>query len=96
MPASFNWKKQFCLISECEIDSASLYFEQIERRGESVRVLVVDALDLESANKLFGQSPYLVSAARQLKLSEFVLVRICGHDYGFASRSLDDVEKKTQ
>ncbi|NCS30554.1 MAG: hypothetical protein GPJ18_19220 [Microcystis aeruginosa F13-15] len=96
MSASFNWKKQFCLISECEIEgSATLYFDWVERCDQLVRVLVVDALDLQSASKLFGQSPYLVSAARQMKLSEFVLIRLNGHDYGFASRSsLDDVEKK--
>lgn len=86
-----NWKKQFCLISECEIGSASLYFDWVERRGESVRVLVVDALDLQSADNLWSQSVYLVSAARQLKLSEFILVRLNGHDYGFTSRSLEDV-----
>ena len=95
MSASFNWKKQFCLISECEIEgSATLYFDWVERCDQLVRVLVVDALDLQSADKLWGQAPYLVSAARQMKLSEVVLVRLNGHDYGFSSRSLDDVEQK--
>jgi len=38
-----DWKKQFILISECDLEGkVSLYFEQIERRGESVKVLVVD------------------------------------------------------
>ncbi|MFM6324959.1 MAG: hypothetical protein ACKPGT_25375 [Microcystis sp.] len=56
--------------------------------------LVVEALDLQSADKLWGQALYLVSAARQLKLSEFVLIRLNGHDYRFASRSLEDVGKQ--
>lgn len=91
---SVELQRQFSLISECEIEGkADLYFDWIERRGESVKVLVIDAFDLAIADKLWGQSVYLVSAARQLRLSQFCLVRCKGHDYGFSSRSLEDVRK---
>lgn len=85
-----NWKKQFCLISECEIGSASLYFEQIERRGESVKVLVVDAFDFLIASKFWEQRAYLVSAARQLKLSQFCLIKFRGNRYGLAMMGVED------
>ena len=86
-----NWKKQFCLISECEIGSASLYFEQIERRGESVKVLVVDAFDEWIASKLWDQRAYLVSAARQLKLSQFCLIKFrWNRRYGLAMMGVED------
>jgi len=86
---SVELQRQFCLISECEIEGkADLYFELIERRGESVETLVIDAFDLAIADKLWKQSVYLVSAARQLKISQFCLVRYQGHNYGFTSRSL--------
>lgn len=84
---SVELQRQFCLVSECEIEGkADLYFEWIERRGESVKTLVIDAFDLAIADKLWKQSGYLVSAARQLKISQFCLVRCKGHDYGFTSR----------
>lgn len=90
-----DWKKQFCLISECEIGSASLsaslYFEQIERRGELVRVLVVDAFDESIASKLWEQRAYLVSAARQMGISQFCLVKVCGNRrYGLAMMGVED------
>lgn len=86
-----NWKKQFCLISECEIGSASLYFEQIERRGESVKVLVVDAFDEWIASKLWDQRAYLVSAARQMGISQFCLIKCRGNRrYGLAMMGVED------
>jgi hypothetical protein len=78
-------KRQFVLISECEIEEkADLYFEQIERRGESVRVLVVDFFDFAIASKLWDQRAYLVSAARQVGLSRFCLIKCCGERFGLA------------
>ena len=87
-----DWKKQFCLISECEIEGkASLYFEQIQRRGESVKVLVVDAFDFLIASKLCSQSAYLVSAARQMGLSRYCLVKCRGNRFfGLAMMGLED------
>lgn len=86
-----DWKKQFILISECEIEGkASLYFEQIERRGESVKVLVVDFFDESIASKLWNQRAYLVSAARQMGLSQFCLIKCRGHRYGLAMMGLED------
>jgi hypothetical protein len=87
-----DWKKQFILISECDLEGkASLYFEQIERRGESVKVLVVDAFDFLIASKLCSQSAYLVSAARQLKLSQYCLIKCRGHRFfGLAMMGVED------
>jgi hypothetical protein len=85
MSEVLNWKKQFILISECEIEGkADLYFEQIERRGESVRVLVVDAFDFAIASKLWDQRAYLVSAAQQIGLSRFCLIKCGGERFGLA------------
>jgi hypothetical protein len=86
-----DWKKQFSLISECEIEEkADLYFEQIERRGESIRVLVVDCFDFAIASKLWGQRAYLVSAARQIGLSRFCLLKCGGERFGLAMMSQED------
>jgi len=87
-----DWKKQFIAISECDLEGkASLYFEQIERRGESVKVLVVDAFDFLIASKFWEQRAYLVSAARQLKLSQFCLIKFRGNRcYGLAMMGVED------
>jgi hypothetical protein len=91
MSEVLNWKKQFILISECEIEGkADLYFEQIERRGESVRVLVVDAFDFLIASKLWDQRAYLVSAARQIGLSRFCLIKCGGERLGLAMMGRED------
>ena len=87
-----DWKKQFIAISECDLEGkASLYFEQIERRGESVKVLVVDAFEDSIAFDLWEQRAYLVSAARQLKLSRYCLVKCRGHRFfGLAMMGVED------
>ncbi len=87
-----DWKKQFILISECDLEGkASLYFEQIERRGESVKVLVVDFFDESIASKFWDQRAYLVSAARQMGLSQFCLVKVRGdRRYGLAMMGVED------
>lgn len=84
-------KRQFALVSECDLEGkAEIYFEQIERRGESVRVTVVDAFEDSIASTLWEQRAYLVSAARQLKLSRFCLVKVCGNRYGLAMMGVED------
>ena len=85
-------KRQFALISECDLDGkAEIYFEQIERRGESVRVTVVDAFEDSTAFDLWEQRAYLVSAARQLKLSRFCLVKCRGlRFFGLAMMGVED------
>lgn len=85
-------KRQFALISECDLEGkAEIYFEQIERRGESVRVTVVDAFDFLIASTLWKQRAYLVSAARQLKLSRFCLVKCLGQRvFGLAMMGVED------
>lgn len=84
-------KRQFALISECDLEGkAEIYFEQIERRGESVRVTVVDAFDEWIASALWEQRAYLVSAARQLKLSRFCLIKFRGNRYGLAMMGVED------
>lgn len=85
-------KRQFALISECDLDGkAEIYFEQIERRGESVRVTVVDAFDFLIASTLWEQRAYLVSAARQLKLSRYCLVKCRGlRFFGLAMMGVED------
>ena len=86
-----DWKKQFSLISECDFEEkADLYFERIERRGESVRVLVVDAFDFAIASKLWEQRAYLVSAARQIGLSRFCLIKCGGERFGLAMMGRED------
>jgi hypothetical protein len=91
MSEVLNWKKQFFLISECEIEGkADLYFEQIERRGESVKVLVVDFFDESIASKFWDQRAYLVSAARQMGISQFCLIKFRGNRYGLAMMGAED------
>ena len=84
-------KRRFVLISECDLDGkAEIYFEQIERRGESVRVVVVDVFEPSIASTLWEQRAYLVSAARQLKLSRFCLIKFRGNRYGLAMMGVED------
>jgi hypothetical protein len=84
-------KRQFALISECEIEGkADLYFENIERRGESVRVLVVDCFDFAIASNFWEQRAYLVSAARQVGLSRFCLIKCGGTRFGLAMMGRED------
>ena len=84
-------KRQFALISECDLDGkAEIYFEQIERRGESVRVVVVDAFEDSIASTLWEQRAYLVSAARQVGLSRFCLIKCGGNRYGLAMMGVED------
>lgn len=84
-------KRQFALISECDLEGkAEIYFEQIERRGESARVLVVDAFEDLIASTLWEQRAYLVSAARQVELSRFCLIKCRGNRYGLAMMAVED------
>lgn len=84
-------KRQFALISECDLEGkAEIYFEQIKRRGESVRVTVVDAFDFLIASTLWEQRAYLVSAARQVGLSRFCLIKCGGNRYGLAMMGAED------
>jgi|688.fasta_scaffold416754_2 hypothetical protein len=85
-----DWKKQFSLISECDFEEkADLYFELIER-GESFKVLVVDCFDFAIASKLWDQRAYLVSAARQIGLSRFCLIKCGGERFGLAMMGRED------
>lgn len=84
-------KRQFALISECELEGKTeIYFEQIERRGESVKVVVVDAFEDSIASTLWEQRAYLVSAARQVGLSRFCLIKCRGNRYGLAMMAAED------
>jgi len=84
-------KRQFALFSECELEGkAEIYFEQIERRGESVKVLVVDAFEDSIASTLWEQKAYLVSAARQVGLSRFCLIKCRGNRHGLAMMGVED------
>jgi hypothetical protein len=67
-----------------------LFENAIERRGESVRVLVVDAFDFAIASKLWEQRAYLVSAARQIGLSRFCLIKCGGERFGLAMMGRED------
>lgn len=84
-------KRQLALISECDFEEkAEIYFEQIERRGESVRVLVVDAFDFVIASTLWKSRTILVSAARQIGLSRFCLIKCAGSRIGLAMMGQED------
>ena len=85
-------KRQFALISECDLEGkAEIYFEQIERRGAWVKVVVVDVFEPSTAFDLWEQRAYLVSAARQLKLSRYCLVKCRGlRFFGLAMMGVED------
>jgi len=84
-------KRRFVLISECDLEGkAEIYFEQIERRGGSVKVVVVDAFEDSIASTLWEQRAYLVSAARQVGLSRFCLIKCCKNRIGLAMMAMED------
>ena len=85
-------KRQFALVSECELEGkAEIYFEQIERRGALVKVVVVDVFESSIAFDLWEQRAYLVSAARQLKLGRYCLVKCRGlRFFGLAMMGVED------
>ena len=84
-------KRRFALISECDLEGkAEIYFEQIERRGKLVGVVVVDAFEDSIASTLWEQRAYLVSAARQVGLSRFCLIKCGGNRYGLAMMGVED------
>ena len=84
-------KKQFIVISECDLDLKEISYRYVTLNGGKCLVLAIDTNYPERAAKLWKNRAFLVSAARQLDISRYVLINFCGFPYGFAMLGHEDL-----
>jgi hypothetical protein len=82
-------KRNFVAISECKIAVSEVSYGEITRRGKTEAVVVIDLPQTDRAAELWTQRKYLVSAARQLNLSRYVLFQVRGNRFGLAMIALE-------
>jgi len=84
-------KKQFIAISECDLDLKEISYQYIEYNGDKMLVMAIDTNYPERAANLWKNRAFLVSAARDLDISRYVLINFCGFPYGFAMLGHEDL-----
>lgn len=84
-------KKQFIAISECDLDLKEISYQYIEYNGDKMLVMAIDTNYPERAANLWKNRAFLVSAARDLDISRYVLLNFCGFPYGFAMLGQEDL-----
>ena len=84
-------KKQFIAISECELNTDEIRYQYVDLYGGITLVLALNVDSPERAAKLWKNRAFLVSAARDLDISRYVLIHFCGFPYGFAMLGHEDL-----